>query len=155
MDTKASKKSHKKRYVIGAVILILFIIGVASSAGKNNTAPTSTNIKSTSSQAKTTPIATAQPAPKVLLDQSGNGQAQTAAFTTGNTWTVTYTYDCSNFGSQGNFAFTVNNTDNSLNTDTGANDMGMNGGNTDHYYDSGKHYLSIDSECAWHIIVNG
>jgi hypothetical protein len=66
---------------------------------------------------------------------------------------VTYTFDCSNNDGSGNFQFDVNNTDGSDNSDTGANDLAANGGTTDYYYDARQHYLSINSECDWHVIV--
>ncbi len=93
--------------------------------------------------------------PKVLLDLSGNGDQQTQPFSTTGNWTLIYIYDCSAFGSQGNFQVGINNTDGSTNTDTSPNELGTSGGNTDYYYDPGQHYLSINSECAWHITVKG
>ncbi len=161
MDNKPAqptKKSHKTRNIILGIIAALVLIGILAGSGKNTPAPTSTT------KATVTPKATAQtstkttastpPAqPKVLLDQSGNGQAQTAAFTTNSNWQITYTYDCSAFGSSGNFMITIDNKDGSPNTDSGANELGMSGGSTDHYYDAGTHYLQIDSECAWHVTV--
>jgi len=122
----------------------------------SNPAPKTAPAKTTT----TTPSKAATPAPApagpaVLLDQSGSGQAQTAPFKTGKSWTVTYTFDCASFGGSGNFQFDVNNTDGSTNYDTGANDLAANGGSSDYFYDSGTHYLSINSECDWHITIKG
>lgn len=91
--------------------------------------------------------------PQTLLDLSGNGNQQTKAFTATGKWSATYTYDCSNFGMKGNFQFDVNNTDGSSNTDVGASEIGNSGGATDHYYDGGEHYLTIASECNWHVTI--
>jgi hypothetical protein len=157
------KKSHKSnnwfanhKVVTGILGFIVFVIIVSAISGGNKT--TSYNQPSTTTKATSTP-AQAKPAPaaapKVLLDQSGNGQASTASFSTGDNWSITYTFDCSSYGSAGNFQITINNTDNSFNSDTGANALATSGGSTDHYYDSGKHYLSINSECDWHVTVNG
>jgi hypothetical protein len=116
------------------------------------TKPTTTEVTPTTT-ATTAPAAST--APKVLLDQSGNGIASTAPFITGNKWTITYTFDCSSFGSQGNFQIYINNTDGSENDDAGANQLATSGGSTDYYYDAGSHSLQINSECDWHVTVNG
>lgn len=91
--------------------------------------------------------------PKVVLDISGSGIKQTQPFTTKSRWTITYTFNCASFGYQGNFQIYVNNTDGSYNTDSGANDLAMSGGDTDYFYDAGEHYLTINSECDWHVTV--
>lgn len=131
---------------------------VASVSSKSAASTTKSTAATTSTPAKTTApatTATSKPAPTTytLLSQSGSGQASTASFTTTSNWVITYTFDCSSFGSQGNFQIYINNTDGSLNTDTGANDLAMSGGNTDHYYDAGSHYLQINSECDWTVSV--
>jgi surface rod structure-forming protein G len=90
-----------------------------------------------------------------LLDIRGSGIRQTQKFTASGDWTLTYTFDCSNFGMQGNFQVYIYNDDGSLSTDGGPNDLATNGGTTDYYYDAGTHYLEINSECAWHVTVNG
>lgn len=164
-------KDHKVASAVLGVILLIIIIAVATSSNnptntksvasvnskpaattsKSTTSTTSTPAKSTTPAATTT--TTPAPQPTVLLNQSGSGQAQTASFTTGKSWSITYTFDCSSFGSQGNFQIYIDNTDGSYNTDTGANDLAMNGGNTDYYYDAGSHYLQINSECDWTVTV--
>jgi hypothetical protein len=101
------------------------------------------------------PTTAAVAQPKVLLDLSGNGNQQTQPFTAAGNWNIAYTYDCSNLDQAGNFQFDVNNTDGSANTDTGANNLSVAGGTTDYYYDGGGHYLSITSDCNWHVTVKG
>jgi len=96
---------------------------------------------------------TPSPTPKVLLDISGSGNQQTQPFSTSGDWTIAYTFDCSAFGSQGNFQYEVDNTEGSENSDLGANDLAVNGGTTNYYYDAGQHYLTINSECSWHVTV--
>lgn len=41
--------------------------------------------------------------PTVVLQAHGSGIQNTTQFTTGGNWTLNYTYDCSSFGSSGNF----------------------------------------------------
>jgi hypothetical protein len=157
----------KKHKIISITIglFVLAIIGGAAGNGSkqpvttNNSQPatpaaTSTPSKTSASSAQSTPTAPAK-APQVLLDQSGSGQAQTQPFTTGKSWTVTYTFDCSSFGTSGNFQFSVDNPDGSTNFDTGANELAASGGSTDYFYDAGHHYLTVNSECSWRITVKG
>lgn len=115
--------------------------------------PVPSQISQSSSSSSSSATSAAQPT--VLLDLSGNGAQQTQPFTTTGDWTVTYTYDCSDYGSAGNFQFDVDNTDGSTNNDNGANELATSGGATDYYYDAGQHYLSINSECDWHVTVKG
>jgi hypothetical protein len=92
--------------------------------------------------------------PKVLLDITGSGTKQTQAFTTKSSWAISYAFDCSNFGYRGNFQIYLHNTDGSYNYGSGPNDLAMSGGDVDYYYnDAGSHYLTINSECNWHVIV--
>ena len=163
-------------------LVVLFIILTSVTAPKSTspksvsttdtssrtTAPTTKKTVTTSTAAKTTtttpavttkstPAAkapTPTPTTNTLLTQSGSGQASTASFTTNDNWQIQYTFDYTNFGSEGKFQIYINNTINgSLNDDTGANDLSVSGGNTDHYYDAGSHYLQVNSECDWTITV--
>jgi hypothetical protein len=161
MDDK--KKPGKVAMAFGYIVVFGVIIGIIvgistlftsyKPSAKGPSGPIIT-IAPTATDAPTlTPNPTPLPTPQTLLDLSGSGQAQTAAFTTGDNWAITYTFNCSSFGSQGNFQIYINNTDSSENDDTGANQLAASGGSTDHYYDAGKHYLQINSECAWHLTV--
>jgi hypothetical protein len=157
----------KKHKIISIIIALFVLAAIGGAAGGNKgtindnqasnpptQATTSKTSKPSTSSPQSTPTA-ATKAPQVLLDQSGSGQAQTQPFTTGKSWTVTYTFDCSSFGSSGNFQLFVKNVDGSDNFDTGANDLAASGGNTDYFYDAGQHYLTVNSECSWHITVKG
>jgi hypothetical protein len=74
----------------------------------------------------------------------------TATFSQGGPWTMAWSYNCSNYGSPGNFVVTVNNSA----SDLGANELGTGGSGTDYYYDTGSFSLSIISECDWSITVS-
>ncbi len=66
---------------------------------------------------------------------------------------MAWTYDCSNFGTSGNFDYTVQQgTEDDFN-DSGPNQLGMNGQGVEHYYDAGTFNLSVNSECNWTIKV--
>lgn len=94
------------------------------------------------------PATSAAPAaPETLLALSGSGIKNTAQFTTGDSWTLTYTYDCSNFGDTGNFIVT---------DETGmplVNELQAKGSGSSPQYSSGIHHLSINSECKWTVKV--
>ncbi len=79
---------------------------------------------------------------------------QTPQFTESGNWQMAWSYNCSNFGSSGNFAVTVNQPSNSTVIDIGPNELGMSGSGTDSYTDTGTFSLSVSSECNWSISVS-
>ena len=81
---------------------------------------------------------------------SGNTQR----FLISSNWTMSWTYDCSNFGSSGNFAVLINQPSGDSSFDVGPNELGPGGSGTDSYTDRGIFTLSIDSECHWTISIN-
>ena len=93
------------------------------------------------------------PMKTTLLDVNGSGAYDSANFTAPTTpdqWAITYTYDCANFGTQGNFAITVHSASGGY-LDLAANQLAASGGATSYVHGGGTVYLSVDSECAWHI----
>ncbi|HUZ70509.1 MAG TPA: hypothetical protein VND54_10325 [Candidatus Saccharimonadales bacterium] len=87
----------------------------------------------------------------MLFRVAGSGIKQTQDFAVPAEWTLNYAYDCSNFGSAGNFIVSIYNSDGSPDfNDTGVNELGKRGsGSTANHNDAGTIYLSIDSECNW------
>jgi hypothetical protein len=83
------------------------------------------------------------------VGSSGN----TADFTQSGPWTMAWTYDCSAFGSQGNFSVDINQPAGDETEDLGTNELGDGGSGTDYYYDTGTFSLSVISECDWSITV--
>jgi hypothetical protein len=91
----------------------------------------------------------------VLLDMEGSGQQTTQLFTTsGSEWTIGWAYDCSNFGNRGNFIINIQKQDGSYFAG-GVNELGMSGNRVEYLHQGGTFYLSINSECNWHIRVVG
>jgi hypothetical protein len=85
------------------------------------------------------PTATPKPTPApVLFRVAGSGIKQTRDFTVPAEWTIEYTYNCSNFGSAGNFIVYVYNSDGSLDSnDSGVNELGRQGtGSTANHNDA-------------------
>jgi hypothetical protein len=87
----------------------------------------------------------------VLFRVAGSGIKQTRDFSVPAEWTIEYAYNCSNFGSDGNFIVYVYNSDGFLDSnDSGVNELGRQGsGSTSNHNDAGTVYLGINSECNW------
>jgi hypothetical protein len=103
-----------------------------------------------------TPAPVVAPAPQVLLNVSGSGTKSTQSFTAGGDWTLNYSYDCSNFDDRGNFQVYIYNSDGSMSDEnTGVNELGAGGTDTEYYHSGGSYYLEVNSECTWKITVKG
>jgi hypothetical protein len=154
--------------LLGVIVLIVIIANVASGGGKRPasslTPPAAANASksvprssASSSSASTSPAASA-----VSFTFSGSGIENSAPFNVGSgPLTVSYTYNCSSFGSSGNFiADLLYGNQSSLNSDDQpiANDLSTGGSQTTTIYPQypGKdYYLSVNSECSWSITVTG
>jgi hypothetical protein len=74
-------------------------------------------------------------------------------FSESTAWNMAWSYDCSNFGSDGNFQVFVVQPPGDLNDDEGPNELGPSGSGTDTYTDTGVFSLAVNSECQWSITV--
>jgi len=86
-----------------------------------------------------------------LFAQTGSGNASRAKFTvpsTAKAWRLTWSYNCSAFGSAGNFAVVVTG---GSGHDRPVNQLGKKGSGVEHYSDVGTFRLQVDSECNWSI----
>ncbi len=131
----------------GTVILIFIVLAVIGLLGNSLTGnSTHTQAPRSGKQApKARPAAPAKP--QVLLDVEGNGIKQTQRFEAPNEWAIIYTFDCSNFGQSGNFAISVEGDT----TDLAANQLAARGHDVNYEHGGGNVYLSINSECDWHV----
>jgi hypothetical protein len=98
---------------------------------------------------------------RVLATMSGNGIQNSAPFlVSASPVTATYTYDCSGFGTAGNFIADMlsgNQSDLGSDDQSIANALGMSGGATTTLYPANTgsdYYLSVNSECDWTVTVN-
>jgi len=85
-----------------------------------------------------------------VLNISGSGIQSTASFNipaAAKGWRVAWSYDCTSFGSPGNFDFVAYKGGNL--DDFGPNQLGTGGSGTEIYHDTGSFYLEINSECNW------
>jgi len=104
--------------------------------------------------------------PQVLVNQSGSGAADLPVFTipTINVkdWTLAWSYNCSSFGTQGNFIISIYvsqggdpyNQGTPDVADPGVNELGSSGSNTETYTDAGMFALKVNSECSWTVKVS-
>jgi len=105
------------------------------------------------------PASTPAPAPaamQTLLNISGSGTKTTESFTAAGSWNLIWSYDCSNFGDQGNFQVTAydpsGQPDFNINP---VNELGASGSDTEYYHQGGTYYLEVNSECNWTLKVEG
>lgn len=158
-----------KTPLIAAVALVVGIaIGAAAGGGSKNDNGSSTASGSTSTGAASSApssaapghsaaaaaahSAPAAPAKNVVLQTSGNGQKTTKTFTVASSWSVKYTYDCTDFGMQGNFAVSENGGE--MNGLPIINALGKKGSDTTYQHDdAGQRSLEVDSECNWTLTV--
>ena len=126
------------------------------------TTPTPTPAKTTAVQTPT-PAPVTEPAqqpapaptqPQTVLDVSGSGTKSTQTFTVNDSWQMKWSYDCSNFGYQGNFQVAVYDADGSPSMqNVDVNQLGMSDSDTEYYHTGGTFYLEVNSECNWHVTV--
>lgn len=155
------RRSHGLRNaflaVASIIILIIVIAGVgaAISGGKTSGSASSPAASQPPASGTATAPATASRA-TVLATFTGSGDETTRKFTIGGdgTWKLDWSYSCAAFGQSGNFIVSGDggNDVNGVNV----NELGNDGkGGTWAYSDAGSHYLSVNSECSWHVRVIG
>jgi hypothetical protein len=86
-----------------------------------------------------------------LFALTGSGSASTAKFTvpaSAKGWRLVWSYNCSAFGSAGNFAVVIKG---GSGKDQAINQLGKKGSGVEHYDDVGTFNLQVDSECNWSI----
>lgn len=165
---KATRPWFKKKrwWLLAAVVVIVIIVASTAGGGGGSNKPaasdstgslggktkTADKSKSASKDKKTSkPKSTTG---QVLLKVKGNGAKTTEKFTAAGDWDLAYTYDCSNFGTQGNFAVLVYGDDGNLSlSNQGPNELGNKGNDVDHEHHGGTYYLDVNSECQWTIKV--
>lgn len=142
--------------MLGGLVALIIIGSIATAAGGGNQASPSapaaaesspTAVASTSTSASATPAAATA---RTVATFSGSGQENTPRFTVTDTWKLVYSFNCSSFGSSGNFQDGDGGNDFNLSV----NDLAMSkSSSTWAYNDGGTHYLQINSECSWKVKV--
>jgi hypothetical protein len=98
------------------------------------------------------PSGSAPPPPVggILLDVQGSGVHTTQWFHAPAEWKISWSYDCSAYGSRGNFIVDLWSGPTSL-VDGVANTLGSRGNGMTYEHQGGRFYLKVNSECNWHI----
>ena len=159
--------------MLGGLVALIIIGSIASAAGRGNqaapsapaaaesspTASASTSASATAAaessptaSASTSASATAAAATaRTVATFSGSGQENTPRFTVTDTWKLVYSFNCSSFGTSGNFQVYE---DGGNDFNLSVNDLAMSkSSSTWAYDDGGTHYLEINSECSWKVKV--
>lgn len=85
---------------------------------------------------------------------SGNGGTTTDTYAMRKGWKVHWSFDCSDFGSAGNFQLELESS-NFLDTEFLSNALSMYGSGSHHIAKSGRYDLWINTECDWTVTVTG
>lgn len=173
MQPQPKARPKWKTPLIASVALVVgIVIGAAANGSKSTPSTTAGSTSTTGTTApsapapatsaaaaapakpatSTPPAAPAAPAKSVVLTVSGNGIKTTKQFTVADNWSLKYTYDCSSFGSQGNFQVMEQGGDNDgmpL-----VNELAAKGSDVTYQHsDAGQHSLEVNSECSWTVTV--
>jgi|ERR1039458_3577292 hypothetical protein len=91
--------------------------------------------------------------PKIVWQASGTGDESGPKFQipAGTAqWEEVWSYDCSSYGSTGNFITFIHGYGSAEFTlDSGVNELGSGGSGVNHYFDTGTFSIQILSECSW------
>lgn len=168
--TPPRKPRRKWPWIAGGIVAVFVIIIIAASAANGGsggkTPKASPTAAAAVSHGPTTapthapaPTKAPAPAPKTLIDMSGTANAETPAFTAPATYTVNYSFDCSNLGTSGNFAIEADDNNGQPRLgQPGVNRLAMSGQGSAKVRDINANpgtHLQILSECNWHVSVTG
>jgi hypothetical protein len=149
-----AKKSKAKGCGLGClgVVAVVAVIGIAAAMSSKSTPTGSSGTPAAGPASHAAAPAPAPAKPKTLLTLKGNGIKNGPQFTTGDNWTINYTYDCRSFsGGQGNFSVYVD----YPNGDIPVNELGAKGASSSTATGAGVHTLKVASECPWTLTVTG
>lgn len=165
MDNQESpKKKFYKRwwFWVGAVFILFIIIGASGGSSKPSAsvpAPTETGstVVAPEKKAASAPAPVQAAAePQVLLDLKGSGSKSTQKFTAGSDWDLNWSYDCSNFGQDGNFQVFIYDGSGQMSfRNSPVNQLGASDSGVEHYHNGGTFYFTVNSVCSWKIQVKG
>jgi hypothetical protein len=151
---------HKVLTVLGGVIGLIVVISVASAAA-NGSHPSASSTAPPATQAAAAATSSATPSPthsaaaaraRTVATFTGSGTEKTPRFTATDTWKLTYSFNCAEFGQSGNFQ--VFEDGGSDFNGVEVNDLAMSkSASTWAYNDGGTHYLEVNSECSWKVKV--
>ena len=138
----------------GCLIVLIIVANSGGSSSSSGAANTATQATAPSSAAATTAQPSASPsktpAAHTVATYNGSGIENTPQFTVTATWKLDYSFDCTDFGYQGNFIVMEDGTFGAMSV----NGLAMSkSGSSYAYNDGGTHYLKINSECSWTVKI--
>jgi hypothetical protein len=144
--------------IVAAIAGVAMLSACGSKSGSSDAVPgtpavTTPAVSSPAPAAATPPPA---PTPTIVARYSGDGEENTPPFTVPDDWHLSWWYSCSSFGSAGNFIVSEYDTDGSQDfSGADVDELGTGEGPvaTYVYGDAGEHYLQINSECDWQVVV--
>jgi hypothetical protein len=152
---RKSRKGWAAIGCLGFAGLVVVIAAVAASHPSSSVPaalPTLPTV-AVSQQAAPASSAAAKAVAKTVATFSGSGAGNTPPFTTGATWKLSYSFDCSGFGYKGNFQVYDYGSD-GIPHGVMANDLAMSkSGSSWSYNDPGTHHLNVNSECSWTVKI--
>jgi hypothetical protein len=133
----------------GCLIVIIIAANAGGSSSSSSAGSTATQAAAPSSAPGTTAPPPPSFTPHTVATYSGSGIENTPKFTVTASWKLAYSFDCSNFGTSGNFQVFEDGGFNILTNDLAASKSAS----TMQYSDAGTHYLQINSECSWTVKI--
>lgn len=85
---------------------------------------------------------------------SGTGIGTTSLFTTSNSWSVRWSYDCTSLRAPGFFDFAGHTGDGGVTGIYGPGQFGTTGSGVEHYQSAGTFDLVVNSGCSWAVMVS-
>jgi hypothetical protein len=134
-----------------AGLVALAIVGAVTGAGKgtSNTATPPTDVAASTPASGAPAKPKPKPKPHTVLTESGTGTKSTKTFRVHGDWDLQYSYNCSNFGSAGNFQVWGDG-----GIDVYVNELERHNTDVTHeHHGGGSMALKINSECRWKIKV--
>ena len=141
-------------FSVSGFIVLIIVAGLLLTSNADKAKHPAT-LSTTTTAASPSPSSAGRSGPLGLVATfSGKGIENTPKFTVGRDWKLEWSYNCSSFGLKGNFiVFEDGGRDLS---GVRVNELGKGGHSTTYAYnDAGRHYLAVDSECAWKAKVIG
>ena len=162
-NQEGTKKRFYKRwwFWVGAVFVLFIVMGASGSGSKPSTsvpapAETGSTVAAPEKKAAAPAPAPVAATPQVLLDLSGNGTKTTQKFTAGKDWDLNWSYNCSNFGQDGNFQVFIYDGNGQMSfRNSPVNQLGASDSGVEHYHNGGEFYFTVNSVCSWKIQVKG
>jgi hypothetical protein len=133
---------------IGFLIIVSNLSSIMHSASNSTTVGANVGVSPNVSVRPSAP--TRSVTNRRIFGASGSGIHTTEKFVVNQDWDLSWHYDCSNFGTAGNFAVVVYTEGDQLPAVV-VNELGTSGQNVEHLHRGGRVYLAVNSLCRWQV----